>query len=362
MKKKVVLFVLAAVSCLVTAVFVGCGEEVGEVIGDKTPDNGQTETLPNEPTVKTYTVTFVKDGKTVHEEKVEENAKVKEYILDGEPFNCWYYNGKEYDFNLPVTSGMLLTAKNTKTFKISFFADGKLVEALNYTFNSIIAEPSVPEKDFYEGEWSEYSLMGGDITVTANYKLIEYNLTYYLKDSQYETTCTIENPPEHIPEVPFRKAYEGKWVYSADGKNVAVRAQYTPIDYTVNFYIDGELYASALANIENVDRYYPAYTERTHYTSKWEELDFSADPVEVNLIFTPIDYYVRFYYDGELYREIAYNVENTQIEEPAVPEKQHYNGKWTEYELVSGDVEVNAVYTLREYDLVFYVDGEIYKT
>ena len=40
----------------------------------------------------------------------------------------------------------------------------------------------------------------------------------------------------------------------------------------------------------------------------------------------------------------TYTVENTEITEPAVPEKSGYIGKWKEYELKGGDKTVIAIY------------------
>jgi hypothetical protein len=57
------------------------------------------------------------------------------------------------------------------------------------------------------------------------------------------------------------------------------------------------------------------------------------------------EYTVTFIADGATVGTATYTVEDKDIEEPAVPEKEGYTGVWEEYELTTGDVTVNAVYT-----------------
>jgi hypothetical protein len=57
------------------------------------------------------------------------------------------------------------------------------------------------------------------------------------------------------------------------------------------------------------------------------------------------EYTVTFIADGATVGTATYTVEDKDIEEPAVPEKEGYTGVWETYELTTGDVTVNAVYT-----------------
>lgn len=68
---------------------------------------------------------------------------------------------------------------------------------------------------------------------------------------------------------------------------------------------------------------------------------------------TAIGYKVIFVADGETVEEVPYTVETESIEAPAVPEKAGYTGVWESYELATGDVTVNAVYTAIEYTVSF---------
>ena len=79
--------------------------------------------------------------------------------------------------------------------------------------------------------------------------------------------------------------------------------------------------------------------------------------VEVEAEYTPVTYYVTFIADGIEVAKLTYNVENTLVTNPTVPTKEHYTGVWETYTLTSGNVEVNAIYTINQYTITFDTDG-----
>lgn len=68
---------------------------------------------------------------------------------------------------------------------------------------------------------------------------------------------------------------------------------------------------------------------------------------------TPETYSVTFVVDGETVETCYYTAETPEIVEPAVPEKAGYTAAWEAYELTSGNITVNAVYTAIEYTVTF---------
>ena len=55
-------------------------------------------------------------------------------------------------------------------------------------------------------------------------------------------------------------------------------------------------------------------------------------------------YYVVFVADGNIVAKIPYTAETQNIEAPAVPEKEGFSGKWSDYKLTASDITVNAFY------------------
>ena len=72
---------------------------------------------------------------------------------------------------------------------------------------------------------------------------------------------------------------------------------------------------------------------------------------------TAIEYTATFVADGEPAGTVTYTVEDTEIEAPAVPNKDGYTGAWDAYELAIGGVTVNAVYTAKSYQITYNANG-----
>ena len=79
--------------------------------------------------------------------------------------------------------------------------------------------------------------------------------------------------------------------------------------------------------------------------------DFEKDTITENLELVSmyekslIEYRVTFRASGRRIAEVTYTVEDREIEEPEVPEKSGYVGRWEEYTLTMGNITVEAVYT-----------------
>ena len=85
----------------------------------------------------------------------------------------------------------------TEVFTATFVADGEVVATVDFTKGTTtIAEPKVPVKDRYIGEWEDYTLANADITINAVYTLIRSEdaseikptcdvIHYYDKDDVY---------------------------------------------------------------------------------------------------------------------------------------------------------------------------------
>ena len=67
----------------------------------------------------------------------------------------------------------------------------------------------------------------------------------------------------------------------------------------------------------------------------------------VNAKYTAIAYTVTFKADGKTVDTQTYTIEDKNITEPKVPEKEGYTGKWKDYNLNGGDRTVIAVYERR---------------
>lgn len=101
----------------------------------------------------------------------------------------------------------------------------------------------------------------------------------------------------------------------------------------------------AYADGENKEDFTPAVPNKKYYEGVWEDFQPENNQTQiVNAKYTAIKYTVTFKADGKTVDKQTYTVENKNITEPKVPEKEGYTGKWKDYNLNGGDRTVIAVY------------------
>ncbi len=315
-------------------------------------------------TMETYNVTFVADGVQVGETQ-NYTIENKEITVPEVPAKAGYTAAWEV-YELTTGNVEIQAIYTAIEYTVTFFAEGKQVgEALTYTVeNKEITVPAVPEKANYAGAWEAYELTTGNVEVNAVYTAIEYTVTF-MADGQIvaEVPYTVEMEAIEEPTVPNKDGYGGKWAaYELKGGDVTVEAIYTVGVYTVTFKADGVTKFVREYTVENPEIAVPAVPAKAHYTGVWEEYELTSGDVIVNAIYTAIDYTVTFMNGEETVATLTYNLDNTNIEVPAVPEKAHYTAAWDKYELTGGDITVNAVYTAIAYDVEFVVGGNVIKT
>ena len=246
-------------------------------------------------------------------------------------------------------------------YTVVFIADEVIVGTDTYTeTDKTISEPVVPVKDGYTGEWEDYTLTTGDITVNALYMPIEYIVAFKADGKTVGSQVyTVEDKTIFEPEVPVKEGYTGTWEdYALITGNVTVNAIYTPIVYTITFSAEGETVGKVNYTVEDKEIEEPVVPTKEHYIGIWEDYTLKPGDITVNAVYTPIEYIVTFQADGRTVGSQVYTVEDKTIFEPEVPVKEGYAGTWEDYTLITGNVTVNAEYTPIEYTVTFKADGK----
>lgn len=305
-----------------------------------------------------YKVTFVADGQItdVQSYTVENNRITPPSVPQKEGYTAKW---ESYELNL---SDITVKAVYTPIeYIVTFVAEGKTVAEEVYTVeNKVVYKPAIPEKEGYTAKWEDYELNLSNITVDAIYTPIKYTATFTADGKEISTqTFTVENMNVTAPTVPEKAGYTAKWEdYTLALENINVKAVYTLIDYTATFKINGETVSQQKFNVENMAVTEPAIPAETGYTAKWESYSLGLSDITINAVYEIINYNVVFKAEGETISTQTYNVENMVIEEPPVPEKADYTAKWEEYSLNLKNITVNAVYTPIEYKVSFVVGGQ----
>ena len=267
----------------------------------------------------------------------------------------------------------LVSCRSTTSYSISFSGTDAAVQSVSVNAGEVPEIPAVPEKVGYIGVWtldgnafdaSQKFELGKNIELVASYTPISYNVVFKADGAQVgkTQTYTVENKNITAPEVPEKAGYTGEWeAYTLTTGDITVKAVYTPVTYKVIFMADGVQVGDALTyTVENKNITEPAVPAKEGYTGKWEEYTLTTGDVTVNAVYSVTAYSVVFMADGVQVGEAqSYTAENKSIDEPAVPVKAGYTGVWEAYTLTTGDVTVNAIYTANndtKYTVEHYVE------
>ncbi len=147
------------------------------------------------------------------------------------------------------------------------------------------------------------------------------------------------------PAIPAREHYTAAWVFEpAFEERQAVDAVYTPLEYTVTFTADGETVGSETYTVENRQIDEPAVPQKDGCLGAWEAYELDCSDITVNAVYTAVTYSVTFVAGEEVVAVVYYTAGTEQIEEPAVPVKDGEEGVWETYVLGAEDIVVRAVY------------------
>ena len=199
----------------------------------------------------------------------------------------------------------------------------------------------------------------GDATYKATYtqKAIGYKVTFVADgETVGEVPYTVETESIEAPAVPEKAGYTGVWAsYELATGDVTVNAIYTAIEYKVTFMADGVQVGEALTyTVEDKEITAPAVPAKDHYTGAWASYELTTGDITVNAVYTAIGYTVTFMADGVQVGEVlSYDLDNPTVSAPAVPNKEHYTGAWESYTLDGGNKVVNAKYEAIEYKVTF---------
>jgi hypothetical protein len=171
---------------------------------------------------------------------------------------------------------------------------------------------------------------------------------------------TVESGIADEPQVPGKDGYNGEWEdYDTGPGGFAVFSRFNPVDYIITFVADGKEAAKRTFNAETEYFEEPAVPAKRGYEGRWADYDFSAGDKTVEAIYTPSVYTATFYADGVKVGEVEFKSDDKTLAEPAVPAKDGYTGKWPEYIIGPADFILNAEYTPVTYYAKFVANGTV---
>ena len=134
-----------------------------------------------------YTVTFQSEGGSEVASQIRANtpaAQPDNPTKEGHTFIGWYNGESEWDFEAPVTTGLILTAKwQVNQYTITFKPEnGGQDIVIKQDYGTAITAPANPTKTGYTfAGWDKTipsTMPAGDMTITARWTVNQYTITF----------------------------------------------------------------------------------------------------------------------------------------------------------------------------------------
>jgi len=196
---------------------------------------------------------------------------------------------------------------NENSFIVTFMVDNTVYGTQTVEKGSKITKPENPTKAGYDFKgWfvndEEWSFIGyvvtEDITLTAKWEIITYTATFKAGEEIVQTKDFTINDIEicDIPNVPNKTGYNGKWEdIEIKAENIVVNAVYTPIKYTAYFVANNNVIDTREFTIEDNEISEPEIPEKNGYNSKWEDYTIKPENITINVKYTPIEYKINYF-------------------------------------------------------------------
>ena len=252
---------------------------------------------------------------------------------------------------------------------VSFIEDPKQVTIFPNTFNDDICQnvilyvPSGTKDKYLAADgWKGFKEI---IEIGVG----DYVLTYKVDGEVYKE-YHMEAGNQITPEpAPIKEGYTfSGWSdipSTMPAHDVTVTGTFSINKYKLTYKVDGEVYKEYTIEYGATITPETAPTKEGYTFSGWSEIPSTmpAKDVTVTGTFTKGAYNLIYKVDGEVYKTISYSYGYAITPEPA-PTKEGYTfSGWSEIPqtMPAKDVTVTGTFTINKYKLTYKVDGELYK-
>ena len=329
------------------------------------------EIVAIEGTQRTFVLTYKVDGEVFKTYEIKEGETITpeaEPIKEGYTFSGW----SDIPAVMPSEDLTITGTFTINKYKLTYIVDEKEYKVFEVEYNATITPVPAPEKEGYTfSGWSEIpeKMPAKDVTVTGAFTINKYKLLYMVDDTVYDES-EVEYGAAITPlEAPAKEGYTfSGWSEIPEtmpAKDVTVTGTFTINKYKLTYMVDGEVYKTY--DVEYGATVTPeAEPTKEGYTfSGWSTIPdtMPANDVTVTGSFTKGAYKLIYKIDGEVYKTYTYDFGAEITPEPA-PEKEGYSFLgWSDIPEImpANDVEVTGSFTVNKYNLIYKVDGDVYK-
>lgn len=297
------------------------------------------------------------------------------------PLPVGTYEVKAKNVRFSTDSQEYLLAGATATFEVSESAtyNLKFWDGDKEFYSTTLAEGSTiptvdnPTKEGYDfAGWGEVpsTMPGNDLNLYAQWTAHKYTLSYLVDGVVVHTEQVAfgSTLPEFEPEATYGHSFCG-WSDAPEtmpSNDLSINARMCPIQYTLNYMVEGKVvrtvqvpYGSPIPNFE------PEAPEGYSFCG-WTDAPESmpANELSINARMC-INYYNIYYFvDGDTVHveKVAYNSPLPEYEPK--PKAGYDFAGWDDAPetMPAADMDLEALWTIRKYNVKYYIDGELVHT
>ncbi len=273
----------------------------------------------------------------------------------------------KYNQLLPIANISLTVSDTVPSYTVRFLVDGVAISTQTVKLGGSATAPANPTKVGHTfSKWdAAFTNVQGNLDVNAVFTPINYTVRFLVDGEVFNEQSVPYGTAAADPGIPTKEGHTfSNWdtSFTTITGTTDINAVFTPISYTVRFLVDGEVFNEQSVPYGTAAADPGVPTKEGHTFSNWDtNFEVITGDKDINAVFTPISYTVRFLVDGEVFDEqsVPYG---TAAADPGVPTKEgHTFSNWdTSFTVISGATDINAIFTPINYTVRFLVDGEVF--
>lgn len=329
-------------------------------------------------TINTYHFTLYVDGDVYFEKDYEygetiDKTEITDPTKEGYTFTGWE---PEIPDTVPASDLEISAKFQINQYSVNYYVDDVLYTSVTLDYNAEIVPVAEPEKEGHTfSGWNNVPerVPASDVRIDGTFSANTYHFTLYVDgDVYFEKDYTYGEPIDKTEiEDPSKEGYtftgwDPEIPDTVPATDMEINATFQVNTYALEYYVDGEPYfgKSVEYDSEIVPEDEP---EKEGYTfSGWSEIParMPAHDVRIDGTFTINDYLLTYYVDGDVYTSVTVQFADT-VEPIEEPEKEGYTFSGWEgvpATMPAHDVDVNGTFIINTWEIRYFVDGEPYLT
>ncbi len=323
-------------------------------------------------TINKYKLTYKVDGETYKTYAIVYGANITpeaEPEKEGYSFSGW----SEIPSTMPAKDVTITGTFTKGQYTLVYMVDGQTYKTISINYGAAIIPEKAPEREGYTfSGWSEIpaTMPAKELTITGGFTINKYTLTYQVDSKTYKTIKVEYGTSITAEAEPVKEGYTfSGWSEipaTMPAKDVTVTGDFTINKYTLTYKVDGETYKTTSVGYGTVILPEGAPAKDGYTFSGWSEIPntMPAKDVIITGSFTKGQYKLVYMVDGQTYKTISIDYDVSVTPEEA-PEREGYTfSGWSEIpaKMPAKDLTITGTFTINKYKLIYMVDGETYIT